>query len=134
MVRLKGPKSLSRSKSFSLFQFHMVRLKGPKSLSRSKSFSLFQFHMVRLKDSTKTLRKEQLIKFQFHMVRLKVHQLHDVRLHELISIPHGTIKSIFGFGAELHYLRFQFHMVRLKVFMRPIRVFPRAYFNSTWYD
>ena len=111
--------------------------------------------MVRLKDSTKTLRKEQLIKFQFHMVRLKVHQLHDVRLHELISIPHGTIKSGVVITALYEVAKFQFHMVRLKVPQREWgeaddqisiphgtikrfdglhRLFDFPHFNSTWYD
>ena len=55
------------------------------------------------------------------MVRLKADDVDDIFTAEVISIPHGTIKSM-SISLQLSSVcRFQFHMVRLKA-SRPLVV------------
>ena len=78
-----------------MFQFHMVRLKVPTDALPFEYINAFQFHMVRLKGLSLRDIIDSYSRFQFHMVRLKVVGRKNAGIiREIVSIPHGTIKSM----------------------------------------
>ena len=136
-----------------LFQFLMVRLKDEKA-KPFFTYSQFQFLMVRLKALDKSTEDIYLV-FQFLMVRLKEFDFILFILSNRVSIPYGTIKSMYckyvnfkiqqvsiPYGtikrklqeqaAKYNNVSIPYGTIKSESFALIVATF--ACFNSLWYD
>ncbi len=70
-------------------------IKSKQFWTRLEGYNRFQFLMVQLKVKQFWTRLEGYNRFQFLMVQLKVKMIFDVNTEYKISIPNGSIKSIY---------------------------------------